>query len=181
MNESKDENEEKHVSVQKMSAGQKIGLLSNQDNVTVHDVTLEKVESDNKTLHLSSVNLENATNSTHDLSLGSIIGENSSHSQRRLFESGGINQQGNSETHSIDDTGLHEATVKNNGSLEGDADESYDIFRDGDTEDLADEYNYDYDDYVDESMWGDEEWTEVKHEKLEDFVNVDSHILGTPV
>lgn len=71
------------------------------------------------------------------------------------------------------------ATVENDQDLEADADSSFELFRDND--ELADEYNYDYDDYVDESLWGDEEWTEEKHEKLEDYVNVDSHILGTPV
>ena len=71
------------------------------------------------------------------------------------------------------------AIVENDGRLEGDADSSFDLFRNSD--ELADEYSYDYDDYVDESMWGDEEWTEEQHEKLEDYVNVDAHILCTPV
>ncbi|KAJ3682677.1 hypothetical protein LUZ60_012904 [Juncus effusus] len=76
---------------------------------------------------------------------------------------------------------LEEATVENNNDniLEEDADRSFNLLRD--TEDVDDEYSYDYDDYVDESMWGDEDWKERKHEKLEDFVNVDSHILSTPV
>ncbi|KAG8376991.1 hypothetical protein BUALT_Bualt09G0121800 [Buddleja alternifolia] len=73
----------------------------------------------------------------------------------------------------------HAATVENNGGLEADADSSFDLLRD--TDDLADEYNYDYDDYVDETMWGDEEWTEAQHEKLEDYVHIDAHVLCTPV
>ena len=60
--------------------------------------------------------------------------------------------------------------------LEDDANASFDLFRDA--EDLPDEYNYDY---VDESMWGDEEWTEHEQEKAEDFVSVDAHILVTLV
>ncbi|CAN0879812.1 Protein DEFECTIVE IN EXINE FORMATION 1 [Linum grandiflorum] len=73
----------------------------------------------------------------------------------------------------------HVATVENDEGLEADADSSFELFRE--TDELADEYSYDYDDYVDESMWGDEEWNEGQHEKLEDYVNVDAHILSTPV
>ncbi|KAL3826096.1 hypothetical protein ACJIZ3_022125 [Penstemon smallii] len=71
------------------------------------------------------------------------------------------------------------ATVENDGGLEADADSSFELLRDND--ELADEYNYDYDDYVDEAMWGDEEWTEAQHDKLEDYVNIDAHVLCTPV
>ncbi|XP_051130395.1 protein DEFECTIVE IN EXINE FORMATION 1 [Andrographis paniculata] len=74
---------------------------------------------------------------------------------------------------------VHAATVENIGGLEADADSSFDLLRD--TDELADEYNYDYDDYVNESMWGDEEWVETQHEKLEDFVEIDAHVLCTPV
>ncbi|KAL3640714.1 Protein DEFTIVE IN EXINE FORMATION 1 [Castilleja foliolosa] len=73
----------------------------------------------------------------------------------------------------------HVATVENSGGLEEEADSSFELLRDSD--ELADEYNYDYDDYVDESMWGDEEWTEAQHEKLEDYVHIDAHVLCTPV
>lgn len=71
------------------------------------------------------------------------------------------------------------ATVENEEGLEADADSSFELFRDND--ELADEYNYDYDDYVDETMWGDEEWTEAQHEASQNYVHVDSHILCTPV
>lgn len=74
---------------------------------------------------------------------------------------------------------VHAATVENDGGLEADADSSFELFREND--ELADEYNYDYDDYVDENMWGDEEWTETVHEQLEDFVQIDAHVLCTPV
>ncbi|XP_047961112.1 protein DEFECTIVE IN EXINE FORMATION 1 [Salvia hispanica] len=73
----------------------------------------------------------------------------------------------------------HAATVENEGGLEAEADSSFDLFRE--TDELGDEYNYDYDDYVDETLWGDEEWTESEHEKLEDFVHIDAHVLCTPV
>lgn len=71
------------------------------------------------------------------------------------------------------------STVENDEGLEADADQSFELFRDND--ELADEYNYDYDDYVDETMWGDEEWTEAQHEASQNYVHVDSHILCTPV
>ncbi|XP_023736145.1 protein DEFECTIVE IN EXINE FORMATION 1 [Lactuca sativa] len=71
------------------------------------------------------------------------------------------------------------ATAENNEALEADADQSFELFRDND--ELADEYSYDYDDYVDETMWGDEEWTEAQHEASQNYVHVDSHILCTPV
>ncbi|KAL3639439.1 Protein DEFTIVE IN EXINE FORMATION 1 [Castilleja foliolosa] len=74
---------------------------------------------------------------------------------------------------------VHVATVENNGGLEAEADSSFELLRDND--ELADEYKYDYDDYVDESMWGDEEWTEAQHENLEDYVHIDAHVLCTPV
>ncbi|KAM0061209.1 putative transcription factor WD40-like family [Helianthus debilis subsp. tardiflorus] len=71
------------------------------------------------------------------------------------------------------------ATVENDEGLEADADSSFELLRDSD--ELADEYNYDYDDYVDETMWGDEEWNEAQHEASQSYVHVDSHILCTPV
>lgn len=74
---------------------------------------------------------------------------------------------------------VHAATVENEGGLEAEADSSFDLFRE--TDELGDEYNYDYDDYVDETLWGEEEWTESQHEKLEDYVHIDAHVLCTPV
>ncbi|XP_010923143.1 protein DEFECTIVE IN EXINE FORMATION 1 isoform X1 [Elaeis guineensis] len=132
-------------------AGQDNGLVNNLDNTTVHNV-----------------------------SLGSAIAENTTQSRRRLLEDSDSKgaQEGTSESRA-NDSDLQAATVENNEVLEEDADSSFDLFRNA--EDLDDEYNYDYDDYVDESMWGDEEWTEVEHEKMEDYVNIDSHILSTPV
>ncbi|CAI5458896.1 unnamed protein product [Closterium sp. Yama58-4] len=45
----------------------------------------------------------------------------------------------------------------------------------------GDEYQYDYDDYVNENMWEDEDWTEAEHEADKEYILVDSHILCTPV
>ncbi|GFY82313.1 defective in exine formation protein [Actinidia rufa] len=88
-------------------------------------------------------------------------------------------EAGGSESKANSNEDVRAATVENDQGLEADADSSFELFRN--SEELADEYNYDYDDYVDESMWGDEEWTEAQHEKPEDYVNIDSHILCTPV
>lgn len=121
-------------------------------------------------------NLDNVTGNVDSIGTGEP--NNSSNTQRRLLEDGNSErmEQGGSESKDVEG---HVATVENGEALEEDADQSFDLFRQG--EELADEYNYDYDDYVDESMWGDEEWTEQSHEKLEDYVNIDSHILCTPV
>ncbi|KAK7390625.1 hypothetical protein VNO78_25952 [Psophocarpus tetragonolobus] len=112
-------------------------------------------------------------------SLDTVHADNRTGTARRLLEDNNSKgaEQGGSE--SKGEEGIHAATVENVEGLEADAESSFELFRN--SEELADEYSYDYDDYVDESMWGDEEWTEVRHEKLEDFVNVDSHILCTPV
>ncbi|KAE8727285.1 Protein DEFECTIVE IN EXINE FORMATION 1 [Hibiscus syriacus] len=110
-------------------------------------------------------------------SVGSNETRTKTSSRRRLLEdkTSKDSQEGSSDSKE----NAQEATVENDKGLEADADQSFELFRD--TDELADEYNYDYDDYVDESMWGDEEWTEGQHEKLEDYVNIDSHILSTPV
>lgn len=71
------------------------------------------------------------------------------------------------------------ATAENDDGLEAEADSSFELFRGSD--ELADEYSYDYDDYVDENMWGDDDWIESQHETVEDYVDIDSHILSTPV
>lgn len=83
-----------------------------------------------------------------------------------------------------------EATVENDDSnvLEDDADSSFDVFRNAEeiAEDhgdqgLLDHDTYDYDDYVDESMWSDDSWSEAQHLKEADFIDIDAHILCTPV
>lgn len=134
---------------------------------------------DNSTTTDNSTNTDNSTGTT-----GSTQASDSAHgtnSSRRLLED--INSKGSQEAGSestvnnVKDT--QAATVENEAGLEADADSSFDLFRDND--ELPEEYSYDYDDYVDESMWGDEEWTEAQHEKLEDYVNIDAHVLCTPV
>ena len=116
----------------------------------------------------SSVNISSVGTVTNGTSVG-----------RRLLEDN--NSKGSQESESKNNTNedVRAATVENEGDLEAEAEKSFELLRDSD--ELADEYNYDYDDYVDDSMWGDEEWKEGQHEKLEDYVNIDSHILCTPV
>ncbi|BBM96733.1 hypothetical protein MPTK1_1g00230 [Marchantia polymorpha subsp. ruderalis] len=69
-------------------------------------------------------------------------------------------------------------------AMEEEAKASFDVFREEDEngeDGLTEEYDYDYDDYVNEGMWDNNEWDEGAHEKIEDFVQVDAHILCTPV
>ncbi|CAM6082341.1 unnamed protein product [Calypogeia fissa] len=69
--------------------------------------------------------------------------------------------------------------------MEEDARASFDVFRDEDEngeDGLTEEYAYDYDDYVNEDMWGEDGWDVIQHhEKMEKLIEVDSHILTTPV
>ncbi|KAL1193841.1 Protein DEFECTIVE IN EXINE FORMATION 1 [Cardamine amara subsp. amara] len=101
-------------------------------------------------------------------------------SGRRLLESDGSKESADGHSDDKDNNeGVRMATVENDVVLEAEADSSFDLLRD--TDELGDEYSYDYDDYVDEKMWGDEEWVEGQHENSEDYVNIDAHILCTPV
>jgi hypothetical protein len=112
---------------------------------------------------------------------GTINAQNGTNTGRRLLEDNNSkeSQDGGSKSKENSNEEPHVATVENDKVLEADADSSFELYRESD--ELADEYSYDYDDYVDESLWGDEEWTEQQHEKVEDYVNIDSHILCTPV
>jgi hypothetical protein len=123
--------------------------------------TLENV----KTAETKNVTLENVKTA-----------ENTTHPQRRLLEdTKGKKSEGAADS----GVGTQGVTVENNNVLEEEADSSFNLFRD--VEDMDDEYSYDYDDYVDDSMWGDEDWRETAHQSLQDYVLVDSHILSTPV
>lgn len=124
----------------------------------------------------------NADNSSLDAGSEKTVNvDNNTSTARHLLEDKNSKgeKEGGSESSEGNNEGLQAATAENAEGLEADADSSFELFRNSD--ELADEYSYDYDDYVDESMWGDEEFTEEKHERLEDYVNIDSHILCTPV
>lgn len=120
-------------------------------------------------------------NASMNVTTGNLDDKNATGTSRRLLEVNDPKQSeedgSGSNTNGSGDE--HVATVENDEPLEAGADQSFEIFREND--ELADEYNYDYDDYVDESMWGDEEWTEDKHEKVEEHVDIDAHLLCTPV
>ncbi|CAH1433062.1 unnamed protein product [Lactuca virosa] len=133
---------------------------SPQNESDAQNNTIPHIELPNDTHNISSISApENLEGSNNETKTG-----------RRLLEE-------NINTNDHKDVPV--ATVENNEALEADADQSFELFRDND--ELADEYSYDYDDYVDETMWGDEEWTEAQHEASQNYVHVDSHILCTPV
>ena len=100
---------------------------------------------------------------------------------RRLLKDGDSKQsQEDGSRSKADGSGdAHVATVESEEALEAEADSSFEIFREND--ELADDYNQEDDDYNNGSTWGDEEWTEVKHEKVEEYVDIDAHLLCTPV
>uniref|UniRef100_A0A7N0T2U8 DEX1 C-terminal domain-containing protein n=1 Tax=Kalanchoe fedtschenkoi TaxID=63787 RepID=A0A7N0T2U8_KALFE len=125
--------------------------------------------------------MSTGNSSTNNETMGVTSVLNGTVSSRRLLEENVSKNslESNSEHKKENDENVRAATVENDGALEDEVDSSFDLFREND--EMADEYNYDYDDYVDESLWGDEEWTEAQHEKAEDYVNIDAHILCTPV
>lgn len=153
-------------------------------NVTKPENELKPNETQVETNIKLPTSMDNSTSTDNSTgTAGSTQASDSAHganSGRRLLED--INSKGSQEAGSestVNNKDTKAATVENDEGLEADADSSFDLFRDND--ELPDEYGYDYDDYVDETMWGDEEWTESQHEKLEDYVNIDAHILCTPV
>ncbi|KAJ8550977.1 hypothetical protein K7X08_000347 [Anisodus acutangulus] len=132
---------------------------------------LEDQKGKNNSLGDAETNMANLSNGILSSEKEKISNlENGTNTGRRLLED---DVSKRSEEH------VQAATVENEEGLEADADSSFELFRDSD--ELADEYNYDYDDYVDEHNWNDEEWQEPVHEKLEDYVDVDAHVLCTPV
>ncbi|CAL4919887.1 unnamed protein product [Urochloa decumbens] len=152
--------------------GEALNNASEQHTVETKPSEQHTVETKpNSTQAQENAELLNNVNDTHSGGISSVTtaAENTSHTQRRLLQTADGSDSGAKVA----------ATAENNEPLEEDADASFDLFRD--PEDLPDEYNYDYDDYVDESMWGDEDWKEQEHEKAEDYVSIDAHILSTPV
>ncbi|ESQ49163.1 hypothetical protein EUTSA_v10020022mg [Eutrema salsugineum] len=145
------------------------------ENVTTNGVDQSKIsEVKNETVIKLNTSTDNSSE-TLGTSGNSSTTETGTSSGRRLLEDDGSKESDNKDN----SEGVHMATVENDGALEADADSSFDLLRDND--ELGDEYSYDYDDYVNESMWGDEEWVEGQHENSEDYVNIDAHILCTPV
>ncbi|CAM6018279.1 unnamed protein product [Sphagnum balticum] len=149
-----------------------VGLSPDHANHTqndVHDDSLMgdefiETEKPDAVLSDSAKSLVNASDHEGNLATGNGSSKADIPQQRRLLQD--------------------EATAENEqGSLEEEALESFDVFRDAEAnagEGLSDDYGYDYDDY-DESMWGNDTWLEAVHEQEADYVSVDSHILCTPV
>ncbi|KAJ4970335.1 hypothetical protein NE237_003434 [Protea cynaroides] len=154
--------------------------MQDQQGSSVNLSQAENEEKLNSTLAQIDIKLPSRTNtSSGDVeSMGTMKAGNVTNSRRLLQDTDSKGQESGSESKASDSV-AEGVTVENDAALEADADSSFELFRDND--ELADEYNYDYDDYVDESMWGDEEWAEHIHEKMEDYVDIDSHILCTPV
>ncbi|XP_065852372.1 protein DEFECTIVE IN EXINE FORMATION 1 [Euphorbia lathyris] len=153
--------------------------IENAENVKITGSDGNSGAEDRKIIGTDGIeNAENGKTTGLDGIDNTVTGTNTG---RRLLQDdhSKSSQEGRSESTENNNEDVQKATVENDQGLEADADSSFELFRDND--ELADEYNYDYDDYVDESLWGDEEWTEEKHENLADYVNVDSHILCTPV
>ncbi|XP_059667914.1 protein DEFECTIVE IN EXINE FORMATION 1 isoform X2 [Cornus florida] len=160
--------------------------LSTSAEVHVDKVNASNVEDQGKkndSQTEANIKLPGSTDNATTSDLGSVTtsnAENGTNTGRRLLEDkDSQGSEDSSESKAKSNENVRAATVENDETLEADADSSFELLRDND--ELADEYNYDYDDYVDESMWGDEGWSETQHEKLEDYVNIDSHILATPV
>lgn len=149
-------------------------------NVTTNKVDQSKISEDkNETVIKLNTSTDNSSE-TLGTSGNSSKSETVTKSGRRLLEDDGSKESADVHPDNKDNNeGIHMATVENDGGLEAEADSSFELLRDN--EELGDEYSYDYDDYVDEKMWGDEEWVEEQHENSEDYVNIDAHILCTPV
>lgn len=166
------------------TAGSKITAPSTVDNNqgTVNTSQPETPHKINKTEVETNIKLPmDMDHSAAARSTETPVSSNGTFNGRRLLEDtkSQVLQEGASESNANDKKDVQGATVENNEGLESEADQSFELFRDND--ELPDEYSYDYDDYVDESLWGDEDWTEAQHEKLEDYVNIDAHVLCTPV
>ena len=161
-----------------------VGMVNVSNVENEQKLNESKIESNIKlptSVDNSSTNTGSGETAQNGMNTGSgETAQNGTSTGRRLLED---NSKGShdSDSKSTDNSNEdpHVATVKNDEGLEADADSSFELFRESD--ELGDEYSYDYDDYVDDSMWGEEEWTERVHETVEDYVHIDSHILCTPV
>ncbi|KAJ0244275.1 Protein DEFECTIVE IN EXINE FORMATION 1 [Hirschfeldia incana] len=149
-------------------------------NLTSNEVDQSKIsEVKNETVIKLNSSTENSSE-TLGTSGNSSTTETLTKSGRRLLEDDASKESADGHSDNKDNSeGVRMATVENDGVLEAEADSAFDFLRDND--ELGDEYFSDYDDYVNETMWGDEEWVEEKHEYTEDYVNIDAHILCTPV
>ena len=92
-------------------------------------------------------------NSSEDIgSVSTSNAENGTNTGRRLLEDNDSkgSQEGHSQSKDNNSGDAQAVNVQNDEALESEADSSFELFREND--ELADEYSYDYGDYVDESM-----------------------------
>lgn len=146
---------------------------------TSNSSNLEDQKGKNDSLAGAEVKMNNKSNitlSSDNEKLNNL--ENGTSKGRRLLEDDVSRRSEESGSRSED---VRAATVENEEGLEADADSSFELFRDN--EELPDDYDYDYDDYLDddEEEWRGEDFDEAEHEKLENYVHIDAHVLCTPV
>nr|XP_016491841.1 PREDICTED: protein DEFECTIVE IN EXINE FORMATION 1-like isoform X2 [Nicotiana tabacum] len=161
------------------SSNASISLPSEVSPNTSNSSNLEDQKGKNDSLADAEVkitNLSNITLSSDNEKLSNL--ENGTSKGRRLLEDDVLRRSEESGSRSED---VRAATVENEEGLEADADSSFELFRDN--EELPDDYDYDYDDYLDddEEEWRGEDFDEAEHEKLENYVHIDAHVLCTPV
>jgi hypothetical protein len=163
-----------HVPHEILNASNVENQVKNNDSQAETSTKLVENMNNTSSQNQTETNIEMPVN-TNNTSLGTEPEKvNGTNTLRRLLE-----EISSDESKAQNNESAGAATVENEEGLDPDADSSFELFRD--TDELADEYNYDYDDYVDETLWGDEEWTESEHDKIENYINIDAHILCTPV
>ncbi|XP_010312300.1 protein DEFECTIVE IN EXINE FORMATION 1-like isoform X2 [Solanum lycopersicum] len=145
---------------------------------TSNSSNLEDQKGKNDSVAGGEVKMTNLNNITLNSDNEKIsVPENGTSKGRRLLEDNVLRSSEESDSGSKD---VRTATVENEGGLEAEADSSFELFRDN--EDIPDDYDYDEDDYLDDDeLWKTEEFEEPEHEKLENYVHIDAHILCTPV
>ncbi|XP_055807363.1 protein DEFECTIVE IN EXINE FORMATION 1-like isoform X2 [Solanum dulcamara] len=141
---------------------------------------LEDQKGKNDSLAGAEVKMTNLNNVTLNSDNDNIsVSVNGTSKGRRLLEDNVLRRSEESGSGSKD---VRSATVENEGGLEVDADSSFELFRDIENEELPDDYDYDDDDYLDDDeIWKGEEFEQPEHEKLENYVHIDAHVLCTPV
>ncbi|KAM3340450.1 protein DEFECTIVE IN EXINE FORMATION 1 isoform X1 [Capsicum galapagoense] len=156
-----------------------ISLPSEVSPNTSNSSNVEDQKGKNDSLAGAEVKMTNLNNITQNSDNEKMsVSENGTSKERRLLEDNVLRK---SEENGSGSKDVKAATVENEEGLEADADSSFDLFRDN-FEDLPDNYDYDYDDYLDDDeIWDAENFEEPEHEKLENYVHIDAHVLCTPI
>lgn len=148
--------------------------------ITSNSSNLEDQKGKNDSLAGAEVKMTSLNNITLNSNNEKMsVSVNGTSKGRRLLEDNVLRRSEESGSGSED---VRAATVENEGGLEADADSSFELFRDIENEELPDDYDYDDDDYLDDDeIWKGEEFEQPEHEKLENYVHIDAHVLCTPV